>query len=80
MNKSAKDVSNQNEEFRNLTFWSFTYYLLKGVSAKIFSHGVFVIIIMMLTIIVCLLSKQSNNIDQNLTKEVKAHETNSKAK
>lgn len=78
MDKNGKQVVRSNEYFDNLTFWSFVYYVLKGFATKIFSHGVFVIVVIILTILVCQMSMQTKNVEQPTKKEVKLNESNSK--
>ncbi|EHN8903931.1 hypothetical protein F6R80_001579 [Enterobacter asburiae] len=75
-----KEVTRSKDYFDNLTMWSFIYYVLKGFAAKLFSHGVFVIMIILLTIWVCQLSQPAKKIDNIPSKEAKANETNSKTK
>lgn len=79
MNKENEEISRGKDYFDNLTLWSFVYYVLKGFAAKLFSHGVFVIIIILLTILVCQLSKSANIVDNIPSKEVLTNEANSKA-
>ena len=78
MDGDNKEVTRPKDYFDNLTFWSFTYYVLKGFAAKLFIHGVFVIMIILLTIWVCQLSKPAKNVDNIPVKEAKTNEANSK--